>query len=101
MIQKKIEEIENDSREKVIIDIRSKEEYEKETYPGAVNIFWEEFDQHMDEVQKDRPIYLLCYTGQRSDEIAESLSEKGYEIYSRSSISEIVKSSSLRIYFRS
>lgn len=27
-------------------------------------------------------MYLFCYTGQRSDEIAEDLSEQGYEIYS-------------------
>jgi tRNA(Ile)-lysidine synthase TilS/MesJ/rhodanese-related sulfurtransferase len=82
MIQKKIEEMEADSRDKVVIDIRSKEEYEKETYPGAVNIFWEEFDKRINEVPKDKPVYLLCYTGQRSDEIAENLAGSGYEIYS-------------------
>ena len=82
MVQRKIEELENDNREKVIIDIRSSEEYEKETYPGAVNIYWEEFERHLDEVPKDKPVYLLCYTGQRSDEIAENLSKEGYEIYS-------------------
>ncbi|MGN0155359.1 MAG: ATP-binding protein [Lachnospiraceae bacterium] len=82
MIQRTIEQLEEDNREKLVIDIRSREEYEKETYPGAVNIFWEEFEQHRDEVPKDRPVYLLCYTGQKSDEIAENLSEEGYEIYS-------------------
>jgi tRNA(Ile)-lysidine synthase TilS/MesJ/rhodanese-related sulfurtransferase len=82
MIQKKIEEMEADSRDKVVIDIRSKEEYDKETYPGAVNIFWEEFDKRINEVPKDKPVYLLCYTGQRSDEIAENLAGNGYEIYS-------------------
>lgn len=44
--------------------------------------FWEEFEDHIDEVPKEKVIYLLCYTGQRSDEIAEELSQKGYEIYS-------------------
>jgi tRNA(Ile)-lysidine synthase TilS/MesJ/rhodanese-related sulfurtransferase len=82
MIQKKIEEMEADSRDKVVIDIRSKEEYDKETYPGAVNIFWEEFDKRINEAPKDKPVYLLCYTGQRSDEIAENLAGNGYEIYS-------------------
>lgn len=82
MIRKKIEELEKDNREKLVIDIRSKEEFEKETYPGAINIFWEEFENHIDEVPKDKPVYLLCYTGQRSDEMAESFSKKGYEIYS-------------------
>ena len=82
MIQKTIEELQTDTREKLVIDIRSREEYEKETYPGAIHIFWEEFEQHMDQVPKDKPIYLLCYIGQRSEEIAVQLSEEGYEIYS-------------------
>ena len=82
MFRKKIEEIEQDKREKQIIDLRSPEEYEKETYPGAVNLFWEELEEHKDEIAKDRPVYLICYTGQKSDEIAENLVEQGYEAYS-------------------
>lgn len=82
MIQRTIEELELDSREKVIIDIRSREDYEKETYPGAINIFWEEFDGHIDEVPKDKPVYLICYTGQTSNDLAIKYSEQGYEIYS-------------------
>ena len=50
MFRKKIEEIEQDKRDKQIIDLRSPEEYEKETYPGAVNLFWEELDEHKDEI---------------------------------------------------
>ena len=36
----------------------------------------------LDRVPKDRPVYLICYTGQKSDDIAEELSGQGYEIYS-------------------
>lgn len=82
MYIRKIEEFEQDHRVKQVIDVRSAEDFEKETYPGAINIFWEDFSAHIDKVAKDRPVYLLCYTGQRSDEIAEELSEQGYEIYS-------------------
>ena len=77
-----IEELEQDTREKQIIDLREKEDFEKETYPGAVNIYWEEFEEHKDEVRRDCPVYLICYSGQKSEEIAEELSEEGYEIYS-------------------
>lgn len=77
-----IEELEKDTREKQVIDIRDKADFEKETYPGAVNIYWEELEEHMDEIRKDCPVYLLCYTGQKSEEIAEELTEQGYEIYS-------------------
>ena len=33
-----IEELEQDTREKQVIDIRDKADFEKETYPGEVNI---------------------------------------------------------------
>ena len=82
MFRKKIEEIEQDKRDKQIVDLRSPEEYEKETYPGAVNLFWEELEEHKEEIAKDKPVYLICYTGQKSDEIAENLVEQGYEAYS-------------------
>ena len=36
-----IEELQEDTREKQIIDIRDAADFEKETYPGAVNIYWE------------------------------------------------------------
>ncbi len=77
-----IEELEQDTREKQVIDIRDKADFEKETYPGAINIYWEELEEHMDEIRKDCPVYLVCYTGQKSEEIAEELTEQGYEIYS-------------------
>ena len=82
MFRKKIEEIEQDKRDKQIIDLRSPEEYERDTYPGAVNLFWEELEEHKDEIAQDKPVYLICYTGQKSDEIAENLVEQGYEAYS-------------------
>lgn len=77
-----IEELQEDTREKQIIDIRDKADFDKETYPGAVNIYWEELEEHMDEIRKDFPVYLLCYTGQKSEEIAQELNEQGYEVYS-------------------
>ena len=77
-----IEELEQDTREKQVIDIRDKADFEKETYPDAINIYWEELEEHMNEIRKDCPVYLLCYTGQKSEEIAEELTEHGYEIYS-------------------
>ena len=77
-----IEELEQDTREKQVIDIRDKADFEKETYPDAINIYWEELEEHMNEIRKDCPVYLLCYTGQKSEEIAQELNEQGYEVYS-------------------
>ena len=77
-----IEELEQDGREKLIIDMRSSVEYGKETYPDAINVEIDSFEQYRTKLPKDKPIYLICYTGQKSDEIAEEMSEQGYEIYS-------------------
>ncbi len=77
-----IEELEEYSGEKQVIDLRSREDYEKETYPGARNIPWEELLERKGELSKELPIYLVCYTGQKSEELGEELSEEGFEIYS-------------------
>ena len=82
MFRKTVEELERDDRKKLVVDMRSAAEYGKETYPGAVNIAIDDFEAHIEELPKDMPIYLICYTGQKSDEFAESLSAQGYEIYS-------------------
>ena len=82
MYRKTIDELQKDARDKQVIDLRSEEDFEKETYPGALNIYWEELGKRIDEVSKDIPVYLICYTGQKSDEIAQNLQEQGYEAYS-------------------
>lgn len=82
MYRKTIDELQEDTREKQVIDLRSEEDFEKETYPGAMNLYWEELGERVDEIAKDKPVYLICYTGQKSDEIAQDLQEQGYETYS-------------------
>ena len=77
-----IEELEADHRDKLVIDVRSSEDYAKETYPGAINWYWEDFNEHFSELPKGKPVYLICYTGQKSEEIALSLTLRGYEAYS-------------------
>ena len=82
MFIKTIEEMGQDAREKFIIDVREEEDFQKETYPDARNIYWGTFAEHLQEIPRDKPIYMLCYTGQRSDEIAEDIQNQGYEAYS-------------------
>ena len=82
MYRKTVDELQDDRREKLVIDIRSDADYARESYPGAQHIFWEVFMEHIGEIPKDKPVYLICYTGEKSDEIAEELAGQGYEIYS-------------------
>jgi tRNA(Ile)-lysidine synthase TilS/MesJ/rhodanese-related sulfurtransferase len=67
---------------KTIIDLRKPADFEKESIPGAVNIYSEEFYDRMEEIPKDKPVYLFCYVGQISEELTEELVDSGYEAYS-------------------
>ncbi|MCR4733000.1 MAG: ATPase [Lachnospiraceae bacterium] len=80
--RKTLTEMEADSREKIIIDLRKEEDYRGETYPGAIHIKGETFRDRISEFSKEMPIYLMCYTGMLSDELAEDYMAEGYEIYS-------------------
>ncbi len=81
MYRKTIDELQKDARDKQVIDLRSEEDFEKETYPGALNIYWEELGERIDEVSKDIPVYLICYTGQKRVEFAQKREVQGYEAF--------------------
>lgn len=82
MFRKTLEEYMNDNQEKLMIDLRARADFEKETYPGALHIYHKEFYKYIDILPKNKRIYVFCYTGVTGDEIAEDLSSKGYDIYS-------------------
>ena len=72
MFRKTMEEYEADTRKKLVIDIREKEAFDKETMPGALHMDSETLKQQIKELTKDQtPVYLLCHTGQQSDALAE------------------------------
>lgn len=77
-----IEELDKDSREKLIIDLRRKEDFEKGSLPGAVNIFREDIESKVEDLPKNRPLYLFCNSGEESEDLADILSEEGIEAYS-------------------
>ncbi len=79
---RRIEDMLSDTRDKMIIDIRSEEDFMKGSYPGAMNFPEDKFDSHITDLRKDIPIYLICYSGKRSLEICSELNPRGYEIYS-------------------
>ena len=68
----KIEEMLLDTRNKLVIDVRSKEDYDKETYPDAINIFWEDFMEHKDELPKDK-LKIICGSFYMMNEIIAEL----------------------------
>lgn len=80
----------DDNRDKILFDVRALEEYEKETIEASIHYYWEDMikvlednkEEFEEKYSKDTPIYILCYTGQKSEEIEDILDEMGYEAYS-------------------
>ncbi|MBQ8232033.1 MAG: ATPase [Lachnospiraceae bacterium] len=62
-----------------IVDIRKREDYERNTIPHAVNIPMEKFENGIPDLMREKPIYVLCYTGEKSEIIVEQLEEAGYD----------------------
>ena len=52
--------------EATVVDVRPGEEFQRGTFEGAINIPMKEFADRMDEIPKDKPVYLLCHSGERS-----------------------------------
>lgn len=64
----------------VILDVRTPEEFADGHLPGALNINWngDSFEEHVELLDKSRPIYLYCRSGGRSNSAAVKLRELGF-----------------------
>ena len=62
-----------------IIDIRPQDQYSRGTFPGAVNIPMDEFEDRLGELDKEKKYYLICHTGEHSQEYVRLLEELGYQ----------------------
>ena len=65
----------------VILDIRSREEFETKGIPGSVNVPFDEISTGLSKLPKDKPVYVLCRTGDLSEEVAEILEDRGYDVF--------------------
>ncbi len=73
-----IEKIKNNNS--FILDVRTPEEYQIGTIEGAVNISDLELRSRLDEVPKDKNIYILCEVGFRGYLSTRLLIQKGYNV---------------------
>lgn len=62
-----------------IFDTREKPAYDKGHLNGAIHIPVSEFRSRLDEIPKDKDVYLYCQTGVRSYNMARALKQYGYE----------------------
>ena len=77
-----IEELERNTSPKRVIDIRSREAFEKGAFPFAENIPLEELKPEIIAADTTMPVYLFCHTGRLSMDVADDLEDLGCEAYS-------------------
>jgi rhodanese-related sulfurtransferase len=65
-----------------VVDVREPVEFQSEKVEGAKNIPLSSFHTHASQIPKDKPVYLLCRSGNRASQAAEKLCGMGYgEVY--------------------
>ncbi|GEC71722.1 Rhodanese-related sulfurtransferase [Flavobacterium flevense] len=67
-----------------IIDVRTPEEFAEGHIKNAANIDWQgdQFILNAEKLNKNKPVYVYCRSGKRSQKASEKLSELGFkEIY--------------------
>ena len=72
------------NREGIVLDVRTPAETAQGHIEGAsfIDFYDEGFEQKMDLIQKDKPIYIYCRSGGRSAKAAEIMLRQGFiEIY--------------------
>ena len=63
----------------VVIDVRTKEEYEQGHVKDAINIPYDELDSNL-ELKKDDIILVYCRSGTRSNIAYNTLKKMGYKV---------------------
>jgi rhodanese-related sulfurtransferase len=70
--------------EKVILDVRTPEEFNEGHIQNAmlINFHDEDFKQQVNKLDKQVPVYIYCASGVRSDKAATILKQEGFkEVY--------------------
>jgi phage shock protein E len=64
----------------LLIDVRSKEEFDEGHIDGAIRIDWDDTNALMEAIgdDKQRPVVVYCRSGNRSGKSKVALDEKGY-----------------------
>jgi rhodanese-related sulfurtransferase/TusA-related sulfurtransferase len=73
-LEKKLEARENI----VVLDVRETAEYAFNHIPNSISIPLGELEQRLGELDKEKEIFVVCRTGNRSDLAAQKLAEKGF-----------------------
>ena len=68
-----------------LLDVRTPYEYDSKHIDGFVNIQVDELRSHIEQLPKEKPVYVMCQSGLRSYIACRILSQRGFECYNLSS----------------
>lgn len=71
--------IDNESKDYLLIDVRSQSEYNSGYIPTAINIPHTNIEDHIEEIPRDKLIIVYCKVGGRAENARKKLIELGYE----------------------
>ncbi|HET7237489.1 MAG TPA: FAD-dependent oxidoreductase, partial [Terrimicrobiaceae bacterium] len=63
-----------------LVDVRDSEEFQNGHVPGAINIPLNEIRQRLDELPRDREVWLYCGVGQRAYYATRALLQNGFRV---------------------
>jgi rhodanese-related sulfurtransferase len=69
------------SKNAIVIDVRTKEEFQMAHYKDALNIPYDEIEKHVKKLEayKDKPIILYCRSGRRASIAKQTLEKYGFK----------------------
>ena len=74
--------------EYVILDVRTKEEYDEGHLVEAINIPYDQINETI-EIDKDKVVLVYCRSGNRSGIAYDILEDLGYKVYDLGAFNEI------------
>lgn len=69
------------SGEYTLVDARPAKDYEEGHMEGAVSVPFDAVEANAEKVEKDKPAFIYCFTGNKSSETAQKLAEMGFDVY--------------------
>jgi rhodanese-related sulfurtransferase len=62
-----------------LVDVREPAEYRDGHVPGAVNIPMGQLNGRLGEIDRDRPVHVVCASGNRSSAMTDLLTANGFD----------------------
>ena len=62
-----------------VVDVREPAEFREGHVPGATNIPMEQLIARLGEIDRDRPVHVVCASGNRSSAMTDVLSANGFD----------------------